>query len=205
MSTDVTRQTAIDAYVLPTSFAQQRLWFLDQLNPGLAVYNLSEAVRWSGPLEPEHLETAWNLVMERHETLRTRLASIDGEPMQIVEPLRRRQLPVVDLSDLPPERRMAEAARRAATEAAAPFDLARGPLHRATLFRLAPDDHVLLASFHHAVCDGWSLDVFFHELAAAENALSRGEMPSLPELAIQYADYAVWQRETLSGAELERE
>ncbi|HYN23256.1 MAG TPA: amino acid adenylation domain-containing protein, partial [Thermoanaerobaculia bacterium] len=182
---------------LPTSFAQQRLWFLDQLEPGSFVFNLAGAVRLEGSLDIAALAGALNGIVRRHEALRTTFAEEDGEPRQRIAQPAVLPLTVLDFSTVPAAPREAEARRIAAAEARRPYDLARGPLVRSTLLRLAEREHALLIGMHHIVSDGWSLGIFVHELSR----LYRGE--SLPELSVQYADYSVWQRSWLSGDALE--
>ncbi len=180
----------------PASFAQQRLWFLDRLEPGSPVYNLPARVRLQGPLDPGTLRRSLTAILERHEALRTTFAAKDGEPVQVIHPPREAELPVVSLSGF--DDPMREAERIGALDAQTPFDLEREPLLRATLLRLGPDDHILLVTVHHIVWDGWSLNVFIRELSA----LYRGR--PLPGLAVQYADYSDWQRRRLQGESLER-
>ncbi|HST59700.1 MAG TPA: amino acid adenylation domain-containing protein, partial [Longimicrobium sp.] len=188
---------------LPLSFAQQRLWFLDQLQPGSAAYNLPRAVRLTGALDGDVLGRALSEVVRRHEALRTRFPSQDGAPVQLVDPAVPVALPVTDLRDLPADEREAEARRRAHDEARAPFDLAAGPLLRASLLRLADDDHVLLLTLHHAVSDGWSTGILVREVSILYGAFGRGESSPLAELPVQYADYAAWQRAWLTGEVVE--
>ncbi|MEW5926813.1 MAG: amino acid adenylation domain-containing protein [Gemmatimonadota bacterium] len=190
---------------LPLSFAQERLWFLDRLEPGSAFYNIPAALRMGGDLDLPALESALGEIVRRHEALRTVFAEVDGAPAQAVVPFGGFALAVEDLSRLGEGEREAEAGRRAAADAARPFDLARGPLFRAALLRLADDDHVLLLCLHHAVSDAWSLDVLFRELSALYGAYREGGESPLPELPVQYADFAVWQREQLRGEALERQ
>jgi amino acid adenylation domain-containing protein len=186
---------------LPASYAQRRLWFLDRLEPGSPVYHLPGAVRLTGPLDPDVLEDALAEVVRRHEALRTVLRDERGEPMQVVEPPPAAVLSRIDLAASPePE---AEAARWAREVATAPFDLARGPLFRALLLRRGPEDHELLLTLHHVVADGWSLRILLAELAALYAAFAAGRPSPLPELAVQYADWAVWQRERMAGDALE--
>ncbi len=187
----------------PLSFAQQRLWFLDQLAPGSASYNVPLAVRLSGRLDPAALEASLAEILRRHEALRTTFAAPEGRPVQGVHEAKSLALPLRDLAALPAEGREAEALRHAAGEARRPFDLQRGPLFRAELLRLAPDDHVLLATMHHIVSDGWSIGVLIREIAALYEAFRDGRPSPLPELPIQYADFAVWQRRWLQGEALE--
>jgi amino acid adenylation domain-containing protein len=190
---------------LPLSFAQQRLWVLDSFEPGSATYNIPAAVRLRGRLEPAWLEAACREIARRHEALRTRFAWRTDGPVQVVEPEPRVALPRVDLAALPGQACAEEARRLAAAEAARPFDLAAGPLLRTSLVRLGEEDHLALVTFHHIVSDGWSMGVFLAELAALYGALSRGEASPLPELPVQYADFAVWQRSWLAGDVLEAE
>ncbi|HEX7241008.1 MAG TPA: amino acid adenylation domain-containing protein, partial [Longimicrobiaceae bacterium] len=181
----------------PLSFAQQRLWFIDQLEPGSPAYNLPAALRLRGRLDVPALRGSLEALVRRHESLRTVFAVRDGEPVQVIRPAGPVSLPVVELARLPGAARETEAVRLAEEEALRPFDLARGPLLRATLLRLGEDDHAALFTLHHVVSDGWSMDVLVHEVSA----LYAGE--PLPELPVQYADFAVWQREWLSGETLE--
>ena len=184
------------------SFAQQRMWFLEQL--GESNYIVPATSRLTGPLNVEALERSLNVIVERHEGLRTTFSMIDSQLVQVITP----QLPLTllkfDLSHLPESERDVEA-RRLREEALRPFNLARGPLIRASLVRLAEEDHLLLLGMHHVVSDGWSLGVLISELATLYESFVEGTTPNLPELPIQYADFAVWQRQWLSGAELERQ
>ncbi|MCP4661083.1 MAG: AMP-binding protein, partial [bacterium] len=190
---------------LALSFAQERLWFLDQLEPGRAAYNMPAAVRLSGRLDPGALAASLGQLVRRHETLRTRFVESGGEPVQRIEPPGDAALPLVDLRALESYRRQAEARRLSAAEAARPFDLSRGPLLRTTVVRLDDAAHLVLLTMHHIVSDGWSMRVLVRELAHLYAARVRGLPPTLPELGVQYADYAIWQRERLSGEGLERE
>ncbi|HEX8189578.1 MAG TPA: amino acid adenylation domain-containing protein [Pyrinomonadaceae bacterium] len=185
------------------SFAQQRLWLLDRLAPGSAAYNLPAAVRLRGPLDAGALGRALDEVVARHEALRTTFAEEDGLPFQVIAPRLEVALQVTDLGELPAGGREAEARRLAGEEMARPFDLSAGPLLRARLLRLADDDHVALLTMHHIVSDGWSQGVLVSELSALYAAFSAGEASPLAELPIQYADYAAWQREYLTGEVLE--
>ncbi|HTG34804.1 MAG TPA: amino acid adenylation domain-containing protein [Thermoanaerobaculia bacterium] len=187
---------------LPLSFAQQRLWFLDQLEPGGAAYNMPLAVRLEGDLDAGAFARALGELTRRHEALRTRFVEIDGEPRQLFGEPGPVALPVCDLGDLEPGRREAEARRLAAEEAAQPFDLAHGPLLRARLVRLGATGHVLLATVHHIVSDGWSMDLLVRELSTLYEAFRCGRPSPLPELPVQYADFAVWQRQWLQGEAL---
>ncbi|HEV3048982.1 MAG TPA: condensation domain-containing protein, partial [Longimicrobium sp.] len=194
-----------DGSPLPLSFAQQRLWFIDQLEPGSTAYNMPSALRLRGPLDPRVLERALGEVVRRHEALRTTFGESEGVPFQRVHPAGAARLELTDLSRLAPEERDAEARRLAREEVQRPFDLRAGPLFRMGLLRLAEDDHVLVLAMHHVVSDGWSTGLLFGELSALYEAFARGEPSPLPELPVQYADFAVWQRGWLSGEVLERQ
>ncbi|HET9227200.1 MAG TPA: amino acid adenylation domain-containing protein, partial [Thermoanaerobaculia bacterium] len=180
---------------LPASFAQQRLWFLAQLEPGSFAYNLAGAVRLEGSLDVAALSEAIGRIVHRHEALRTVFIEEDGEPRQVILEPGPFLLPVVDLIGLGD--RQEEALRIAKTEARRSYDLARGSLVRSTLLRLNEQEHVLLVGMHHIVSDGWSLGVFVRELSA----LYRGD--TVPELPIQYGDFAAWQRQWLTGEAME--
>jgi amino acid adenylation domain-containing protein len=188
---------------LPLSFAQQRLWFLDQLSPDSAFYNLPAAVRLRGQLDVTALEMAFTEVVRRHESLRTTFDPGDGQPVQIISAPMPVTLPLVDFSELPDEERESAARSFVSTEAQQPFDLARGPLLRIKLMRLEAADHILTMTMHHIISDGWSMGVVIRELAALYVAHVAGEESPLPELSLQYADYAAWQREWLSGEVLD--
>ncbi|MCP4634986.1 MAG: hypothetical protein GY848_00735, partial [Methyloversatilis sp.] len=179
------------------SFAQERLWFLDQLEPGVAAYNMPAAVRLSGPLDPEALAASLTDLARRHETLRTHFAARHGEPVQCIEPAREVALPLVDLRGLDSHRQRTEARRVGTAAARRPFDLSRGPLPREMLVRVDEAVHLAFLTMHHIVSDGWSMRILVRELGQLYGARVRGLPPRLPELAIQYADYAVWQRERL--------
>ncbi len=189
----------------PLSFAQERLWFLDQLQPGGALYNVPLAIRSSGELDVPALAAALSAVVGRHEAVRTTFAVIAGRPVQVIHPPARLALPHVDLAGLPAARRETEARRLAAAEARRPFDLAAGPLLRGKLLRLTAGEHLALLTLHHIVSDGWSMGVLMRELGALYAAFGAGRPSPLPPLPVQYADFAVWQRRTLAGEVLERE
>ncbi|HEU0051863.1 MAG TPA: condensation domain-containing protein, partial [Longimicrobium sp.] len=193
------------AGALPLSFAQERLWFIDRLEPGSAVYNIPVARRLSGALDASALERALGEIVRRHEALRTVFAEVDGSPVQVVVPFDGFVLPMDDLSGLGEADREAMVRRRGVEEARRAFDLSAGPLFRAALLRLGAEEHVLLLSMHHVVSDGWSMGVLLRELSALYAAYREGRESPLPELTVQYADYAVWQRERLAGEELERQ
>ncbi|HST58864.1 MAG TPA: condensation domain-containing protein, partial [Longimicrobium sp.] len=189
---------------LPLSFAQERLWFMDRLQPDSPLYNVPTALRLDGVLDVAALERALGEVVRRHETLRTVFAEVGGVPVQVVAPFAGFVLPLEDLSHLPEDARAAAAEGRAADEAARPFDLAAGPLVRPVLLRLAHDEHVLLLCMHHIVSDEWSTEVLFGELSALYAAYRGGGESPLPELPVQYADFAAWQRAHLRGEVLDR-
>src|SRR5215213_9950657 len=183
----------------PLSFSQQRLWFLDQLQPGNAFYNISRNFLLRGPLDVQALERSLNEIVKRHEILRTSFKNVDGHPVQIISPPQQFNLLVVNLEDNSEEDREAKSYSLITEHANQPFDLGRGPLMRMKLLRLSEQEHVLLVAMHHIISDGWSTGVLFRELSALYTAYAAGEESPLQELPIQYADYAVWQREYLSG------
>jgi condensation domain-containing protein len=187
----------------PTSFAQQRLWFLDQLEPGNPAFNVQIALRLTGQLNAAVLEQSFSEIVRRHETLRTTFAVVEGELFQFISPAQRTRLAVVHLRELPSSE--ADALRLATQEAEQSFDLARGPLLRVKLLRLGELQHVLVLTMHHIINDAWSTGVLFQELGPLYNAFSAGKPSPLPELPIQYADFAYWQRQWLQGDLLENE
>jgi amino acid adenylation domain-containing protein len=189
----------------PLSYAQQRMWFLDQLAGADPFYNIDYARRISAPVNFATLERALNEVVRRHESLRTTFRMEGERPVQIVAPELKVPLVEVDLSNLPVMRRETEAVRIAIEEARKRFDLANGPLLRTTLLRLAEKDYILLLTMHHIVCDAWSMMVFSKEMIDLYLAFLGGKSSPLPELPLQYADYAVWQREWLEGGVLEQQ
>jgi len=188
---------------LPLSFAQQRLWFIDQLEPGSSVYNFPAAVRLKGPLNVAALKKSLDEIVKRHEALRTTFAIVDGRPVQVIAPLLTLTLPIVDLRELPEPEREREVQRLATNEALCPFDLAEGPLVRTTVLRLGENEHVGLLTMHHIVSDGWSTGILIREMAVLYDAFCSDRPASLPELPIQYADFAHWQRHWLEGEVLE--
>jgi hypothetical protein len=189
---------------LPLSFAQQRLWFLDQMEGESVAYNMPVAMRLRGALDTESLRRALETIVHRHEPLRTVFHVRDEEPIQVIQQPRRFELPLVDLRDLQPEAREAEVARRGREEADRPFDLATDLMLRASLLRLAEEEHWLLLTTHHIASDGWSVNLLWKELGTLYAAYSRSEASPLPDLPIHYADYAVWQRSQLQGERLDR-
>ena len=187
---------------LPLSFAQQRLWFFDQFEPGSPSYNLPRTVRLQGKLNIDALSTSLNEIIKRHEILRTSFAISDGQPIQVISPSVNLQLPVVDLQHIPQEHQEVELYRLAKKEAQTGFDLTQASLLRVKLLRLDGEDHVILLTFHHIVSDGWSTDILIREVAALYTAFCAGRPSSLPQLPIQYADFALWQRQWLEGEAL---
>ena len=187
----------------PLSFAQERLWFLDRLQPGSTGYNVTARLRL-GAVDAPAMERALAEVVRRHEVLRTTFREVDGVPVQVVGPAAGFVLPVEDLSGLDGAAREAEVRRRFAGESAHRFDLTAGPLFRATLLRLGADEHVLLLAMHHVVTDGWSMGILFRELRALYDAYRDGGESPLAPLPLQYADFAGWQREQGQGPAAER-
>ncbi|MBW8876584.1 MAG: amino acid adenylation domain-containing protein [Acidobacteria bacterium] len=192
---------------LPLSFAQQRLWFIDQLRPGSADYNIALPLRIEGRLDLALLVSTLSEVVRRHEVLRTRFPAVEGRGVQVIQPPVAVSPPQIDLSALPASVRDSEAVRLAGEEVARPFDLGRDELLRLTLLRLDKDAtaHAALFTLHHIISDGWSTGVLVREVVALYEAFAAGRPSPLPELPIQYADFAVWQREWLSGEVLERQ
>ena len=189
---------------LPLSFAQQRLWFLNQLEPESAFYNMPVGIRLKGTLDVRALEQSFGKLAERQESLRTSFPLSNGSPSQLISPPAPVSLPLIDLGALPEERREAEMQALAVAEANGPFDLEQGSLFRASLLKLGDEDHVLLVTMHHIISDGWSMGVLVSELGVLYADISAGREPSPPELPVQYADFAVWQRQWLEGKALER-
>jgi len=188
---------------LALSFAQQRLWFFDQLEPGLPAYNIPAAVRLKGPLNLAALEQSLNEIVKRHESLRTTFGKVDGRPTQVIAPTLTIKLPVVDLRKLPASEQEAEVRRLVTAEAQRAFDLSQGPLIRCTVLRLGDEEHVGLLTMHHIVSDGWSTGILVREVATLYVAFCAGGSSPLPVLPIQYADFAHWQRQWLQGEVLE--
>ncbi len=187
----------------PLSLDQERFWFMEQLYPGGAGLNLGGASRLRGPVSVPMIAAALSEIARRHAVLRTTFPQAGGEPAQRVAAAAEHPLALVDLTGLPRERREAEALRRVLEETAAPFDLRRGPLMRASLLRLGPDEHVCLLILHHLVSDGLSFPILWGELAALCAAFAAGLPAALPEPPVQYVDFAVWQRGWLRGEVLE--
>lgn len=208
-SVDVSRTLIVpqnrDTNFLPLSFAQERLWFLDQLDPGNASYNEPFAVRLSGPLNHAVLERSINEIIRRHEALRTSFSIVDERPVQVISPCMTLTLPAVDLRHLPPTDREANVQVLLTHESQRPFDLTRGPLFRFLLLRLDEENHVLQLTIHHIVSDAWSIQLLVREMAALYGAFAAQKASPLPDLSIQYADFALWQRRWLQGDVLEEQ
>ncbi|HEY0605743.1 MAG TPA: amino acid adenylation domain-containing protein, partial [Herpetosiphonaceae bacterium] len=180
---------------LPLSFSQERVWFLNELSPGNTAYNTQVTIRFTGPLEINVLEQAFGEIIRRHELLRTAFVAEDGQPVQIIHPPYAVSIPLIDLRDLPAERRADETSRLIDAEFQRSFDVRQIPLIRWTLLRLADQEHLLIQVEHHLIHDGWSLSVLFGEMQALYQAYLRGESSPLPELPIQFADFTTWQRQ----------
>jgi amino acid adenylation domain-containing protein len=190
---------------LPLSFAQQRLWFLEQLQPGTAVYHIPAAVRLTGQLNISILQRSLNAILQRHEVLRTNFPAIAGIPTIQITPERAIALPIVDLSGLNPLDQEVEIRRVAVQSASTPFDLATDLLMRVVLLRCEADESVILLTLHHIASDGWSMEILLSELAALYTAFLQQQPSPLPPLPIQYADFAHWQRQWLQGQVLEQQ
>ena len=190
---------------LPLSFAQERLWFLDQLEGGSATYNMPVALRLDGSLNVAALERALQDILRRHEVLRTSFITVNGSPVQVIDPNPTLTVSVVDLQALAETEQAAEVQRLVCEDAQKPFDLCRSPLIRATLLQLGKNSHALLFNMHHIASDGWSMGIFIHELSSLYQAFCARKPSPLPELPIQYVDFAHWQRQYLSGEVLERQ
>ena len=197
-----------EVFIFPASFAQQRLWFIDQLVPGNTFYNVPTALRLTGSLNLIALEQAFNEIVHRHEALRTRFGIVEGQLVQAIPAQSSANaatgninLPVVDLQNLPAEEREFQAKRLVTEESQRPFDLDTGPLLRLLLLKLDETEHILLLNLHHIICDDWSIGVLIRELSAIYNAFTQKQPSPLTELPLQYADFAHWQREWLQGVE----
>ncbi|MFL5656682.1 MAG: amino acid adenylation domain-containing protein, partial [Ktedonobacteraceae bacterium] len=189
----------------PLSFAQERLWFLEQLEPGRPTYHVPLILRLHSPLDPAALQASLRMLETRHEVLRLRIEEHEGQAVQGLLPVGSSPLLYVDLSGLEPQEREVERRRLARQEAQRPFDLVQGPLWRSRLLRLDAQEWVLLLTMHHIITDGWSAPILLQELGLCYTAYSQGAPAAFPQLPIQYADYALWQREWLQGERLEAE
>jgi amino acid adenylation domain-containing protein len=188
---------------LPLSFAQQRLWLIDRLDPGNISYNSSATIHLVGSLHVAALEQTFNEIIRRHEVLRTTFDEIDGQPFQVIAPSLTIQLPIIDLSEFPETVKPAKIQKLTTQWCQQHFDLAQGPLLRLMLLKLGQQEHILVFSIHHIASDGWSVGLFVGEVAALYEAFSQGNPSPLPELPIQYADFALWQRQWLQGEVLD--
>ncbi len=189
---------------LPLSFSQQRMWFFEHLSSGTSAFNIALGVRLNGPLNVAALEQTFSEIMRRHEGLRTVFPESNRQPSQVIQPPSRFHLPIADLSTLPDAEREPQAARLARAETLRGFDLANGPLVRPTLLRLTADEHIVICTMHHIIGDGQSFEVVIAEMSQLYSAFNQGRPSSLPEMGVQYVDYAAWQRQWLQGEELER-
>ncbi len=194
-----------EVYALPASLGQERFWALDRLIPGNPVWNLPVRFRLQGPLDAALIERAFNEIVRRHEILRTTFTIVDGHPAQVIAPTLEIVTPVTDLRHLPAKERDAEVDRLSVAEAHRRFELTTGPLLRVGLLRTGEQEHVLLVTPHHSIADYWSIGLISNELGALYEAYARGRPSPLPELPIQYADYAVWQREQSQSAVVQKE
>lgn len=189
---------------IPASSGQRRLWFLEQMEPGSPLYNIPYLIRLSGALDEVALKRALETMVARHEALRTQFVAVGSEPTQVVMSTWTLALPVTDLSASAEGRRESELARLTQEEAKKPFSLRGDLLLRVRLFRLSPTEHALMLVMHHIASDGWSMAVLYREIGRCYEAFARGAEPELPELPIQYADFADWQQEYLQGETLQR-
>ena len=194
-----------DVFVLPASLGQERFWALDRLNPGNPTWNVPVRFRLQGPLDVSFVERAFNEIIRRHETLRTTFGIEEGKPVQVIKPSLTIEVPVTDLRQIPKPERDAEVDKLSFKEARWRFDLATGPLFRASLLRIDDNEHVLLVTPHHSMIDYWSIGLISNELGALYDGYSRGVAASLPDLPIQYGDFAVWQREQTTSEVVQKE
>lgn len=189
---------------MPLSFSQQRMWFFEQLSSGMSAFNIALGVRFQGSLNFEALEQTFSEIIRRHEGLRTVFPESKGQPVQVIQSPGGFKLPIADLSKLPEEDREPEAARIAREETVRVFDLAKGPLVRPTLVRINDADHIVICTMHHIIGDGQSFEVLIAEMSQIYSTFIQGRPSSLPEVSVQYVDYAAWQRQWLQGDELEK-
>ncbi len=194
-----------DVFLFPASYGQQRMWFLDQFEPGSPYYNIPLAFRLIGSFNVNVFRRVIEEIVARHESLRTTFTAIDGKPMQVISTTVKVEVPLIDISDLPEGEREAKVLELARQEARTGFNLEKGPLFRAKIIRVAPQDHVVLITMHHIISDGWSVGILVNEITTLYAAFIQGKPSPLPELEIQYADYAEWQREFLKGEPLQKQ
>ncbi|MCI0767842.1 non-ribosomal peptide synthase/polyketide synthase [Bacillus sp. TL12] len=190
---------------IPLSYAQQRLWFIDQFTPNSALYNMPMVCRLTGSWLPEALETGWNQLIERHESLRTVFHEVNGQPVQQIEPYAFRSILKMDLTMLSPEDREEEVKRLIQQEAEVPFDLGEGPLIRTSILRVGEEEWILLCTLHHIISDGWSMGVLLEEWMAFYEKATDGKVAELEPLPVQYADFAQWQKGWLKGEVLDQQ
>jgi amino acid adenylation domain-containing protein len=196
---------AVRQTYMPLSFAQRRLWFLEQLAPNQVTYNIPTAVYLNGALNIVALHQSLNEIVRRHEILRTLFIAIDDEPVQTITPYKPLDLPIVDLHHLAPDERETEGQKLAAQEAQQPFNLSKAPLMRAKLIQLSQEKHIFLLTLHHIISDAWSIGLFMQELKTLYDAYSQGKPSPLPKLILHYADFAVWQATWLQGSVLDQQ
>ncbi|MBN3897507.1 MAG: amino acid adenylation domain-containing protein [Nostoc sp. NOS(2021)] len=189
--------------VQPLSFAQQRLWFINQLEPGNLAYNISLAINLKGQLKVTLLEHSLNEIVRRHETLRTTFTTVNGQPVQVIAPSLKLSISVVDCQKIPGAKRETEVRRLATQQSQQSFDLAQGPLLRARVLCLSPQEHILLLVMHHIISDAWSVEILMQEMASTYKAFLTESFLPLPDLSIQYKDFAYWQRQRLQGEVLQ--
>ena len=189
---------------MPLSFSQQRMWFFEQLSSGMSAFNIALGVRFTGALNVTGLEQTFSEIIRRHEGLRTVFPESKGQPVQVIQSPGVFKLPIVDLSTLPEAEREPEAARIAREETVRVFDLAKGPLVRPKLLRVNANDHIVICTMHHIIGDGQSFEVLIAEMSQIYSTFTEGRPSSLPEVNVQYVDYAAWQRQWLQGDELEK-
>jgi amino acid adenylation domain-containing protein len=191
--------------LLPVSSSQQRLWFLEQMEPGCPAYNIPSAVKLSGKLNVKALQQSFNEIIRRHEALRTTFSVVDGLPVQVIAPQLELEIPVVDMRNILKSDQPDKVQQFIYEDNRKPYDLAKGPLIRATILMSSDDEHILVINLHHIISDGWTLQVLMRELGMAYEALATGKPLVLPELPIQYADYTIWQKDLMKGEVLKKQ
>lgn len=196
---------AREGETFPLSFAQQRLWFIEQMEPGNAAYLIATAIRLEGPIQVALLEQSFTHLLRRHESLRTTFHLQQGQPVQVIHPAASFAIPLVDLRSLPGAERELAGEQVMKWEAQLPFSLEQGPLLRARLCQLGDQTYILMLTMHHIIADGWSMSILVQEVTAHYGYLLQGRSPALPDLPIQYVDYALWQRRTLQGDVLQKQ
>ena len=202
---DVLPSKEAEVFVMPCSISQQRFWILDQLYPGNTALNIPLALQFSGPLNIPVLERALNAIVSRHEVLRTSFAQVDGAPKQVIKTEAHLHLDVIDLGNIPAEKRQERIEKEMIAEAARPLALTQAPIFRTVLLRLAPEENILMLTLHHIVCDGWSNGLLVREVGLFYDAFLRGKPAHLPALAFHYADYALWQQEWLKSPQFQKQ